>query len=496
MVKPASPFPLTGVVGIVTENSRQLTTALAAGLGAVEIRADWLLAGGHPPAAIMGLVAEATKRGLAVVFTVRHAAAGGKFDGDDNQRVELGLQAVQAGAKVVDAEWRSLAADRLLDLNLPVLLSYHNFQAMPTATQWEDIHREAVERCALGIKIVPTAKTIPEVARVLRWVEARKPDEPHRIGFAMGAAGRFSRILCIAFGSPITYASLDDQPVAPGQIVLHELKHTYAIDRLRPTTRVYGIAGINANASLSPLMHNRGFVKAGLDAVYVPFQTHSLPDLIKELDSLRIDGLSITIPFKEEALRISDHCDDRSRACGAANTLCIDRRSNPPLIKASNTDVDGVLVPIAKRRPLAGLRVAVIGNGGAARGAIQALTEAGAIAALFYRNPARGLPVAQALNVAGYPISAIDDRFEVYINATPLGSNPDDPAPAPAAIFSRPEQIAFDMTYANPNPRFLVNARAAGVHCIDGRQMLVAQGMVQFEHFTGIKPDPETFKSD
>jgi len=93
-------------------------------------------------------------------------------------------------------------------------------------------------------------------------------------------------------------------------------------------------------------------------------------------------------------------------------------------------------------------------------------------------------------------LSTIDDSFDVYMNATPLGSHREDPSPVPAAVFTRPSQIAFDMVYQNADTRFLADAARAGTRCIAGREMLVAQGTVQFRHFTGVTPDLDEFQAN
>ncbi len=489
-MNPPSRFPLSGIVGIVNQDAQSLTTALKAGLSAVEVRADRLLAAGLSVREVIDRVAMATRLGLGVLFTLRHKAHGGEFDGGEDERVGLFTQALAAGARIVDAEWRSEAARRLLQQKQPLLLSHHDFTGMVTAAQFSALEADALSAGVLGIKVVPTAGAIADAARILHWVASRSVGEPHRIGFAMGAIGAFSRVLCIAFGSPITYASLDHQAVAPGQLPLHQLQRIYAPTRLQSSTRVYGVVGNNANASLSPQIHNHGFIAGGVNAVYVPFQTQSLEQLMPHLDALRIDGLSVTTPFKEDALRFSDVNDQRSVRCGAANTLCIDRdRHHKTSIRAINTDVDGVLIPITRRRSPVGATVAIIGNGGAARGAIQAMKEAMAIPTLFCRNLDKGLPVAQAFQIPAFPLSAINDRFDVYINTTPS------PSPLPIPVFSRREQIAFNMDYSDPAPEFLRAARAIGADCIDGREMLIDQGAIQFEHFTGRKLPPETFTS-
>jgi shikimate dehydrogenase/3-dehydroquinate dehydratase type I len=487
-------FPVNGVIGIIANAASEVGEAHTHGLRSVEIRADLLLAAGLDVAALMAVVAEASSGGLEVLFTLRHPSHGGKFDGTESDRVIINRQALAAGAHIIDAEFSSELATILLGEGAPVILSQHNFNNMLSDDDLHTLTRTMSAAGPLGIKVVPTARRISDAARMLAWDRAADENGPRRIGFAMGAAGASSRILAIAYGSPITYASLGES-VAPGQIPLRELTDIYRAGTLNRNTRVYGVAGTHALTSFSPFIHNAAIAARGINAVYVPLQTDDFDDLIQNAEALSIDGLSVTVPYKERALAIAHDIDDRSRRCGASNTLVFDRTGTDLCIRAYNTDFDGVTLPISQHVPVSGLKVAVVGNGGAARGAVEALRAEGAEVTLFYRNAQRGEPVAKALGVSGYTLAAIHDGFDVIINATPLGTHADDPSPVPKSIFARPEQIAFEMLYQNPNSPFLQDAIANNLRTVRGAQMLVAQGTVQFAHFFGDTPSLAEFES-
>ena len=115
---------------------------------------------------------------------------------------------------------------------------------------------------------------------------------------------------------------------------------------------------------------------------------------------------------------------------------------------------------------------------------------------MFYRNADRGAPVAAEFGVDGALLDALDDSFDVYINATTLGTNKDDPSPLPKSLLKRPEQIAFEMLYQNPNSRLVQDAAERGVQIVRGSEMLVAQGTVQFDHFVGVLPSLEEFSEN
>jgi shikimate 5-dehydrogenase len=139
-------------------------------------------------------------------------------------------------------------------------------------------------------------------------------------------------------------------------------------------TALYGVVGNNVSHSLSPVMHNAAFDAARLDAVYVPLCAGDFNDFRTFADALDMSGVSVTIPFKLDALEAAEHADDLARAVGAANTLRRSRESRP-LWEATNTDVQGFLDPLEAIYPrsLRGARASVMGAGGAARAVAVAL---------------------------------------------------------------------------------------------------------------------------
>lgn len=492
----SSPFPLQGVAGIVANSAAELDLATARDLSSIEVRADLLLANGLDESAVLQIVADATKRGLSVLFTARHPNHDGRYQGSESERIGFNHNAIAAGAVAVDAELDSECALQLIADGAPVILSHHDFSGMPSDVEIANLTARMLAAGPMALKLVPTARNISDSARILQWVSAVATDGPRRIGFAMGPAGACSRILTIAFGSPITYAAFGAS-VAPGQVAIDELLEVYQTHRLDAATRVYGIAGSHSLSSRSPFLHNPAFHARDINAVYVPLQTDDFDDLCASLSALRVDGLSVTTPFKEQALANANTSDERSRSCGASNTLLVthDTRTSPTL-SAFNTDFDGVLIPIEAHGNIAGKRIAIIGNGGAARGAVQALKAAGATLVLFYRNAQRGQPVADEFGIEGALMATLDASFDIYINATTLGTTPGDPSPVPPQLLQRPEQIAFEMLYQNPNSQFISDARDAGVHIVRGAEMLVAQGTVQFEHFAGTLPTLTEFTAN
>lgn len=203
----------------------ELDLAATRRLQCVEVRGDLLLDGGLSLDDVMQVIEQAHERDLSCLFTLRHPGHGGTFDGTEQQRVQINRRALAAGADMVDLEWGTEAAEQLLSEDTPMVLSHHDFEGMPNGHELTALTESMSAAKPRAIKIVPTAATPADAARILRWVAAADGDIL-RIGFAMGAAGSCSRVLSIAFGAPIAYASFG-RPVAPGQVPIDDLLELY-----------------------------------------------------------------------------------------------------------------------------------------------------------------------------------------------------------------------------------------------------------------------------
>lgn len=218
-------FPLRGVIGIVANAASELDIAVSKQLQCVEVRGDLLLHGGLALDDVLRVVERAQELNLACLFTLRHPSHGGKFGDTEQQRILINRQALAAGADLIDLEWGTKAAEQLLSEDVDLILSHHDFEGMIDEPELTMLTQAMSKAKPKAIKIVPTATTPADAARILRWV-ADADDDIVRIGFAMGAAGACSRVLTVAFGAPITYASFG-RPVAPGQVAMDDLLELY-----------------------------------------------------------------------------------------------------------------------------------------------------------------------------------------------------------------------------------------------------------------------------
>ena len=257
---------------------------------------------------------------------------------------------------------------------------------------------------------------------------------------------------------------------------------------------VAGVVGAPVRHSLSPLLHGAWITGAGLDAAYVPFAPAEggFRAFVEGLRGGVIAGLNVTLPFKQEALAVADLADPLATAAGAANLLLFHKDGR---IEARNTDGPGLLAAFAAQAPAFDPKprpIVVLGAGGAARGAVAALLQAGAPEVRVLN---RTLARAEAL-VADFPAAralpwdaknALQDASAV-INATSGGLNggefsfPVDAAPADAVV--------MDMVYKPLRTQFLKAAATSGRTTVDGLAMLIGQAAPSFEAFFGQSPPP------
>ena len=252
-----------------------------------------------------------------------------------------------------------------------------------------------------------------------------------------------------------------------------------------PPMLVYAVFGDPVEHSLSPAMQNAAFSALGLSARYLAFRVKKerLKDAILGAEAMGFGGLNLTIPLKEAALSIVEP-DENAAAMGAVNTVAFGDG-----IWGYNTDGLGALRALEGAGVrVAGRRVLIIGAGGAAKAIARQLALSGAELTIANRDRARALDRAAAVGGRGDGLAALARLIpgaEVVINATSIGMREGDPRLLDGRLF-REGQIVFDIVY-NRETELLQDAARAGAQIIDGVPMLVHQGALSIEIWTGRK---------
>ncbi len=251
-------------------------------------------------------------------------------------------------------------------------------------------------------------------------------------------------------------------------------------------TKIYGLLGRPVAHSLSPAMHNAAFRELGLNAVYVAFHVTDLAGAVAGLRGLNIAGVSVTIPFQEEIIPLLDELDPQAARMAAVNTVA----NREGLLVGYNTDWLGALKALQDQTDIRGENFLVLGAGGASRAIVFGILEEGGQVTVTDIDADRLKTLASQFKVAALPAAELDRHpGGVLINATPVGMDPCAGAlPIDANLLGR-FRLVMDIVYRPLETRLLQEARARGAATIDGLQMLIHQGVAQFELWTG-RPAP------
>jgi 3-dehydroquinate dehydratase / shikimate dehydrogenase len=424
------------------------------------------------------------------IATCRRMVNGGKFSGNVAAEIEVLSKAAAAGFHIVDVELESAEAmkkgelQKLRDTGVALIISHHDFNA---TKDLDGIYKRIAPFQPDFIKIVPTAKSLVDNVTLMRFIE-HMDDHSNIIGICMGDAGIISRVLGVRAGSAFTFAAASvGEETGPGQIAARTLIETYRIEQVDAATKVYGVAGNPIRSSLSPIMMNTAFRRETVNAVYLALQANKLSDLLKLVHEIPIQGLSVTMPLKQEIMAHLEKTDPLSAKIGACNTVL---RAQDGKLYGFNTDVAGITGPLEKRMSLRGAKVLVLGAGGAARAAVFGLRDKGAEVFILNRTSETAQKLARQSGSKTIKKDAVaKTTFDAIINATPIGMAG---IKAPQMLEAKDlnTKLVFDLVYNPLETPLLRLARQKGIPIITGIEMFVQQGARQFEIFTG-KPAPE-----
>jgi len=381
----------------------------------------------------------------------------------------------------------------------PRICSYHDFDGVPN--NLEEIY-ERIKSTELVdvIKIAVQTKDIADTIPIWKLLGKAKAENKRIIPIAMGESGKWTRILGLAHGAFMTYASLNSgSETAPGQVSAKDLTEVYRAKELNESTDVYGILGSNTSVSMSPYIHNAAFKYHGLNAVFVPLQVYDLDAFMtrmvkpatREIE-LNFKGFSVTIPHKQSIIKHLDFLDETARAIGAVNTVkIVDGK-----LHGYNTDAQGFIEPLLNSYgELKNAKVAILGAGGAARACVYALQQHGAKVTVFARDLAKAKPFADEFQVRLEELTKTKDQkpktkfenFDILVNTTPLGMKGKADGETPAiAEQLRGLHLVYDLVYIPFQTPLMEETDRAEVPKIGGLAMLIAQAMQQQKIWTGL----------
>lgn len=265
-------------------------------------------------------------------------------------------------------------------------------------------------------------------------------------------------------------------------------------------TRLCAVIGNPVGHSLSPQLHNAAFAAANLNYVYLAFEVEDVPGCLTGMRALpSFRGMSVTIPHKVSVMSHLDEIDPAAKRVGSVNTIVHEGKK----LTGYTTDGAGSLRAFAENGvSTKGRRVLFLGAGGAVRAVAFAIAEDGDPDCITILGRTRGRVddlVNDVSAVTRKPIrgGGLDDdlvravsEHDFIIQGTPVGMAPEaaeESLAPPEAL--RPEQVVFDMVYRPNETKLLLDAAATGCRTVLGREMLLYQGVLQFELWTG-QPAP------
>lgn len=268
--------------------------------------------------------------------------------------------------------------------------------------------------------------------------------------------------------------------------------------RIDGSTKVAGVIGYPIGHSLSPLMHNTAFRELGLDFVYVPFPVHpqDLAQAIRGMRALGIVGLNVTVPHKVAVMEYCDELTEDAQRIGAVNTII----NRDGVLIGDNTDARGFVTSLGSPAYITGQEVLLLGAGGAARAiAFGLLQHKPKRLTIANRSKERGIQLVKSLAPFG-PVESVELGDELFIqrlassgliiHATSCGMYPacDESIITDATLLPK-DALVCDIVYNPLKTKLLALAEAAGCQILDGLGMLVHQGAIAFEAWTG-RPAP------
>jgi 3-dehydroquinate dehydratase/shikimate dehydrogenase len=419
---------------------------------------------------------------IPVIFTLRPADQGGKFEGTKNKRRDMIHRLAALEPDYFDLE-SELPASFLEDFHsrhqgVRIIRSFHDFSGTPDDL---GVLIETMTHAAVSLyKLATFARSTLDALRVVQLVRQLAPSIPI-VAHAMGEKGISSRILGAAMGNRLTYAAVSREGPAPGLLSLREMVRTYRTGSLNRQTDIYALLGDPVGPSAGHIYHNKRFETERRNAVYIKLQLtrKELPEFFNIARVLPFRGFSVTMPLKEAVLDFIDQTEAPRTDLYSANTL----RLAGGRIEASSTDGPGALDAIEEFGSLANKSVLLIGAGGAAKAIACEAVRRGAKLTIVNRSAGKAIALSKQLNCIGAPLEAVDRwagrSYDIVVKAVPGPALKKDIEALILERASHPGTRVMDIVYQPRDTRFLQAARARDLTTINGRAMFRRQAALQ-----------------
>jgi shikimate dehydrogenase len=264
------------------------------------------------------------------------------------------------------------------------------------------------------------------------------------------------------------------------------------------TTKLCALIGDPVEHSLSPIMHNTVFHHLGLNYVYLCLRVTAanLRTAVEGIRSLGLVGVNVTIPHKITVMKYLDEIDPTAKDIGAVNTVV----NRDGILVGYNTDGWGGLSALeAEGVPFRGKKVVLLGAGGAARALSFCIAPLADVLVILNRTEEKALDLSTSLQrrfgkkIRGGPLhrDVLPKEVEgadLLINSTSVGMYPRREGCLVEGSLLNPRMTVFDIVYNPRETRLLREAKSVGAKTVGGLNMLVHQGALAFQIWTGVLP--------
>ena len=428
-----------------------------------------------------------------ILFTLRKQEEGGQRNIPDSVREAFYFTAIKIGFEYIDIENSTPKGilDRIISevkntgRSTQLILSFHNFSETvesQISEQFNDIKSKNPDI----IKIVTMANSEADSNAIIDFVRNHISDSIRLALFCMGEYGNANRIQCHNLGSALTYLAVaSGTGTASGQLTYDEFVSNPDIQK----TTICGLIGKPIRHSMSPLVHNAGYLDQNINYKYILIETDDIDYAIHYIKRNNIRGLSVTMPLKIQAINFLDDIDPLAKKIGSINTIV----NSAGKLKGYNTDVVGAIRSIKDVITLNNRKVAMIGAGGAGRAISVGLVEEDAKLIILNRTVEKAERLAGALNCrfSGIDAAKIQD-CDLIINATSVGMYPH---PDEAILTEIPDKaVIMDIVYSPMETKLIKLAKQNGNTTITGFGMFIYQAAEQYKLFASNDPPLDVMK--
>ena len=351
--------------------------------------------------------------------------------------------------------------------------SIHDFERTPDADAIVKMLAEGDQEISKGAFRVSSYSDLHSI-----FTASKNLGRKHVL-LGMGETGAVTRIRQNTLGNEFTFG-FSGSSTAPGQLSADEM------EAFGDDCSIVGVTGHPLDHTKSPVMQNAAIKAAGLNAIYLKFDSPTLDNICDVMREYCIRGMNVTIPYKQDIFNLLDSFSDVSFEAGAVNTIT----NTDGVLVGDNTDVEGIKYAFRKKEEEPkGKKVLIMGSGGAARAAAYSFIDLGCEISIAGRNKETVADIGRTFGAEDYTGSIRD--YDIIVNCTPIGIV-DGEYPANINEIQKCQTV-FDMVYGRQTG-LIRAALDKGCRIVDGADMLVGQGAVSFELWFGKKPDTEVMK--